>query len=138
MIYPTSYVMQSGLSLKIHKSLGLHLLLRTCICTKNDNNSETHWISTFPEFEETWSALQQTLEDRPPIAFSPDGRILTSGWYDKTVKLWDTSTGALQQTLKGHSGGVLSVAFSPDGWDSQALGFRNGRSAADLESWRRS
>jgi WD40 repeat protein len=34
---------------------------------------------------------------------------------DETVKLWDTATGALQQTLEGHSNGVGSVAFSPDG-----------------------
>jgi WD40 repeat protein len=30
-------------------------------------------------------------------------------------QLWDVATGALQQTLKGYSGWVNSVAFSPDG-----------------------
>jgi len=38
-----------------------------------------------------------------------------SGSWDKTVRLWDAATGALQQTLKGHSDSVTSVAFSPDG-----------------------
>ncbi|KAJ5138206.1 uncharacterized protein N7515_003054, partial [Penicillium bovifimosum] len=38
-----------------------------------------------------------------------------SGSYDKTVRLWDTATGGLQQTLEGHSNAVVSVAFSPDG-----------------------
>jgi len=38
-----------------------------------------------------------------------------SGLADGTVRLWDTPTGVLQQTLEGHSGWVDSVAFSPDG-----------------------
>jgi WD40 repeat protein len=34
---------------------------------------------------------------------------------DKTVRLWDAVTGALLQTLEGHSSWVNLVAFSPDG-----------------------
>jgi WD40 repeat protein len=34
---------------------------------------------------------------------------------DETIRLWDTATGELQQTLKGHLFSVNSVAFSPDG-----------------------
>jgi WD40 repeat protein len=49
------------------------------------------------------------------VAFSPDGRQVVSGSGDETVRLWDAITGALLQTLKGHSGGLSSVAFSPDG-----------------------
>src|SRR5205823_2481132 len=32
-----------------------------------------------------------------------------------TVKLWDATTGQEIITLKGHTGGVSGVAFSPDG-----------------------
>jgi WD40 repeat protein len=49
------------------------------------------------------------------IAFSPDGRTLASGHYDKVVRLWDVKTGKLLRTLRGHRQPVNSVAFSPDG-----------------------
>ena len=34
---------------------------------------------------------------------------------DKTVRLWDSATGAARHTLEGHSDAVRGVAFSPDG-----------------------
>jgi WD40 repeat protein len=49
------------------------------------------------------------------VAFSADGKQVASGSSDSTVRLWDTVTGALQQTLVGHSGLVSSLAFSADG-----------------------
>ena len=49
------------------------------------------------------------------VAFSPDGKRIVTGSWDKTVKVWDAATGQEVLTLKGHTTGVRSVAFSPDG-----------------------
>ncbi|KAL8777436.1 MAG: hypothetical protein Q9194_002548 [Teloschistes cf. exilis] len=49
------------------------------------------------------------------VAFSPDGKRIASGSFDKTIKVWDAATGDLEKTLAGHSDWVTAVAFSPDG-----------------------
>ncbi|MGB8686247.1 MAG: CHAT domain-containing protein, partial [Microcoleus sp.] len=49
------------------------------------------------------------------VSFSTDGKTLASGSYDKTIKLWDVTTGKAIRTLLGHSDVVSSVSFSTDG-----------------------
>ncbi|SAL04306.1 WD-40 repeat-containing protein [Caballeronia arationis] len=49
------------------------------------------------------------------VQFSPDGKLLASAGEDKTVRLWDASTGRQRQILSGHEDTIYSVQFSPDG-----------------------
>ena len=65
--------------------------------------------------------LQRTLTEHlnnghahhtsPAVAISPDGQVLASGGKDQKIHLWNPHTGELLDTLSGHSGTILSVAF---------------------------
>ena len=48
------------------------------------------------------------------LEFSRDGTALASGGDDRTAIIWDVGTGTRRETLRGHTGRVLQVAFSPD------------------------
>jgi len=49
------------------------------------------------------------------VVFSRDGMQIVSGSDDKSVRVWDASTGVELKQLKGHTDWVKSVAFSRDG-----------------------
>jgi WD40 repeat protein len=49
---------------------------------------------------------------------SPDGRLVATGSWDHSAKLWDAATGrAIRKLEGGHVGYINSVVFSPDGRD---------------------
>ncbi|XP_046966323.1 notchless protein homolog 1 [Vanessa cardui] len=54
---------------------------------------------------------QQLIND---VKFSPDTRIIASASFDKSVKLWESTTGKFITTLRGHVQAVYMVAWSAD------------------------
>src|SRR5258708_1575610 len=50
------------------------------------------------------------------VSYSPNGRHVVSGSWDKTIRIWDAETGAaVGDPITGHVAGALSIAYSPDG-----------------------
>lgn len=48
------------------------------------------------------------------IRFAPDDRLIATGSYDHTIRLWPTGPANPDaKTLEGHRGAVLSIAFHP-------------------------
>jgi WD40 repeat protein len=47
------------------------------------------------------------------VAFSRGGRLLASGGYDKTVRVWDLATGKVTRSFTGHEAWVPTLAFHP-------------------------
>ncbi|WP_240041716.1 WD40 repeat domain-containing protein [Okeania hirsuta] len=44
------------------------------------------------------------------VAIAPDGEMLVSGSWDRTIKIWNLSTGELLRTLEGHSEIINAIA----------------------------
>jgi WD40 repeat protein len=64
---------------------------------------EPNWITIKPVIGDKWSACLQTLEGHSSwvqsVAFSHDPAWLASASDDRTVKIWDASSGECLQTL---------------------------------------
>jgi WD40 repeat protein len=51
----------------------------------------------------------------PTVALSTDGKYLLTTGSDKSLRLWDTTTGVQHQAADGLTADVTAVAFRPDG-----------------------
>ncbi|KAK5997907.1 Vegetative incompatibility HET-E-1-like protein [Cladobotryum mycophilum] len=94
-------------------------------CPTQSPTRQSHLASSFPYLlqapvtEERWASNFLTLGGHTgwiqSMACSPSGLFIASGSDDKTVRIWDAETGAIQHTMKGHGDYVRSVAISSTG-----------------------
>ncbi|KIM85744.1 hypothetical protein PILCRDRAFT_65733 [Piloderma croceum F 1598] len=105
-----------------------------------------HDAALFPfisgAFHQSWSALLLVLQGHEErvtsVAVSPDGTKIISGSADKTILVWDATSGAEVLPALRHESVVSSVTFSPDGrrivsgsWDG-AIRVWDAASGADV------
>ncbi|KAF8815811.1 WD40 repeat-like protein [Phlegmacium glaucopus] len=69
-------------------------------------------LSHWPAMEMVIPAGEQRICS---VAFSQDGQRIVSGSSDKSVCIWNATTGVMEVRFTGHSDDVYSVAFSQDG-----------------------
>jgi len=57
----------------------------------------------------------EPINGKTSITFSPDGKFLAAGCYDKNACFWAVDTGKLMKVLQGHKNQVLAVRFVANG-----------------------
>jgi eukaryotic-like serine/threonine-protein kinase len=90
---------------------------------QSSNGNGTHLSSIVSkETMQLWNtAIGKSLPPRgyskhvSMVAWSPDGKYIASGGWDKIVQIWDAKTGAQVNACQGHDRFVFAVAWSPDG-----------------------
>jgi WD40 repeat protein len=69
------------------------------------------------------------------VVFAAGGKLLLSGSFDGTVKVWDVAEMKVQRSWQAHEGGVQCLALSPDG-RTVATAERPGKDkAAEIRLW---
>lgn len=66
------------------------------------------------------------------VEFSPDGTMLAIGTADNNVRIYNTSTWALLQTLTGHTTPIAAVSWRPDGMQ---LATCDSASVSNIKIW---
>ncbi|ETO34415.1 WD-40 repeat protein [Reticulomyxa filosa] len=84
--------------------------IRTCLNNVNFTNTSMNEIY-FGEY----AYLHGHSHIVKGAQFSPDGSKIMSYAWDKTIRIWDASSGKQLQLLQGHSGDIVRVQFSTDG-----------------------
>ncbi len=98
--------------------LGFHVPHHLAFSPDGQRLAAAVWDGTVRVWDIKSGKLLHTFrhDDRATcVAFHPDGRQLASGSCDNTAKIWDLETGTEVETLRGHIGYVMTLAYSPDG-----------------------
>ncbi|KAJ5751979.1 hypothetical protein N7520_008896 [Penicillium odoratum] len=79
---------------------------------------EPVWIVNHQDIGDEWSPCLQTLEGHSnsvkSVYFSHDSSFIASASSDRTVKIWDTSSGQCLTTLNGLNEAIVSLCLSHD------------------------
>ncbi|WP_414621155.1 WD40 repeat domain-containing protein [Calothrix sp. CCY 0018] len=105
-------------SLNLLKTLALLTLFSTSVSIITTipsvaNTPATTNINT-PQSKRFKLTLSGHTEPVRALTLSPNGQILASGSDDKTIKLWNPTTGVLLRTLNGHRDRIKSIIITPD------------------------
>ena len=59
--------------------------------------------------------IEGNLDGVRDLSFSPNGERFVAGGFNRSLSIWNSTTGSLELTRKGHGDQIDSVTFSPDG-----------------------
>jgi WD40 repeat protein len=114
----------------------LHMAHQMAFSADGQRLAAAYWDGTVKVWEIKSTKTLHTFRHRDRatvVAFHPNGRQPVSGSCDNTAKVWDLDTGQEVETLRGHVGYVMSLAYSLDG---QILATASGnRYRGEVQLW---